>query len=83
MTDRAKPSGPLWAWADSAGTVQVGSISPIEGNVTRFPVRVVPGHGKVVPLELVEAIQAAFGASHPEWERMTAVAIDLALDGAM
>lgn len=83
---KPKPSGPLWAWADSSGALQIGSLSPVEGSMTRFPVRVIPGHGKVVPVELVEAIDLAFDGSNAhsdQWITNVRAAIKAALGGAM
>ena len=57
MSDiKAKASGPLWARVEKDGTPELGSI--IREKILRSdqPYRFIPGHGKVVPVELVDVV---------------------------
>lgn len=85
MTDRAKPSGPLWATTNDAGVLSHYSTITSEQPGDQ-PCRLIPGHGKVVPVELVEAIDLAFDGSNAhsdQWITNVRAAIKAALGGAM
>ena len=85
MTDRAKPSGPLWATTNDAGVLSHYSTITSEQPGDQ-PCRLIPGHGKVVPVELVEAIDLAFDGSNAhsdQWITNVRSAIKAALGGAM
>lgn len=88
MTDRAKPSGPLWA----VPLLDGGELFPSVLSETDYVsgvsrrCRLIPGHGKVVPVELVEAIDLAFDGSNAhsdQWITNVRAAIKAALGGAM
>jgi len=56
----AKASGPLWAFTSHRGEI----LTPLlVSQVAQYntPCRLIPGHGRVVPVELVEAIESAMG----------------------
>jgi len=55
-----KASGPLWAWANGEGGIDYEDVRKRKDGPECIPVRLIPGHGKVVPLELVEAIRKAY-----------------------
>lgn len=60
MSGVVKPSEPLWALASNEGELYYWTLHHNEqcGITLRdVPCRVIPGHNKVVPLELVEAIK--------------------------
>lgn len=89
MTDRAKPSGPLWATTNDAGVLSHYSTITSEQPGDQ-PCRLIPGHGKVVPLDLVEAVVEVLkwrGGNTPcpccDDDRYLRAATDAALGGAM
>lgn len=87
MTDRAKPSGPLWATTNDAGVLSHYSTITSEQPGDQ-PCRLIPGHGKVVPVELVEAIKDVSrlverGDEYVDVYAKLYAAIDAALGGAM
>lgn len=82
-----KASGPLWGNTYSDGEINPHTCTPNywEGGE---PCRLVPGHGKVVPVELVEAIwenwDDAFDAGdHDERMADLLAAIRAALEGSI
>jgi len=99
---RASASGPLWAVAHDDGTIidsdgvyrdfedaentaewlnSTGQVHAVE-----VAVRVIPGHGRVVPVHLVEAIDLAFDGSNAhsdEWITNVRAAIRAAKEGAI
>lgn len=84
-----KASGPLWACM-IGNCINTSSIMTKERapHAHTVPVRVVPGHGKVVPVELVEAIwenwDDAFDAGdHDERMADLLAAIRAALEGSI
>ena len=73
-----KASGPLWAYrysGDGDTILDTDHVSTMPFDDCTSPCRLIPGHGKVVPMELVVAIKAAFvdGAD----------AVDAAIDAAI
>lgn len=86
MANKSKASGPLWATVDSDDDL-VGSCSEMEGAGGRnVPCRLLPGHGKWVPVELVEAIEAQWNSSlniSDEWVERVRAAIRAAREGAI
>jgi hypothetical protein len=99
MTDRAKPSGPLWALYNPDGTQNSESYATRETperlayirrdtfpGCTAGPCRILPGHGKWVPGELVEAIEAQWNSSlniSDEWVDRVRAAIRAAREGGV
>ena len=89
----AKPSGPQWALANLDGEIFMWSVTgrhefrDMSSAELIVPVRTIPGHGKVVPVELVEAINAAMGQfterCGADAEEAVYNAIDKALAGAV
>lgn len=77
-----KASGPLWAdnpFPD--GELDAWRCGPIKyANGDQHPCRLIPGHGKVVPMELVEAIVRYYAID--DWQ-MVGAAIDAAVKGAV
>jgi len=84
-----KASGPLWACM-IGNDLNTSSIMTKERapHAHTVPVRVIPGHGKVVPLELVEAILHTY-ASGDDYDGLSAWLanigsdIDAAVKGAI
>lgn len=89
MCGTVKPSEPLWALANDEGELYYWTLHHNEQcgvTLQDVPCRVIPGHGKVVPVELVEAIQQAMTAKHGSAREAVAgvqAAIDAALEGAV
>lgn len=56
-----KASGPLWACQYSNDVLEFNDLLPADGTYRgpgySEPCRLIPGHGRVVPVELVEAIR--------------------------
>jgi hypothetical protein len=79
-----KASGPLWGNTYSDGEINPHTCTPNywEGGE---PCRLVPGHGKVVPVEDVNAILAAYlsAGTGERWQTNLKDAIDKAIGGAM
>lgn len=89
METKARASGPLWASATDVldGEISISEESSVgtgrfENNI---PVRIIPGHGKVVPVEDVNAILAAYlsAGTGERWQTNLKDAIDKAIGGAM
>lgn len=81
-----RASGPLWACM-IGNCINTSSIMTKERapHAHTVPVRVVPGHGKVVPVEDVNAILAAYlsAGTGERWQTNLKDAIDKAIGGAM
>jgi len=86
-----KASGPLWTWDGNYGDTPFSVFGADCGGM--LPCRLIPGHGRVVPVELVEAISRAsdkaqdklaeFGDTTPgDWDCVID-AIRAALEGAV
>ena len=80
-----KASGPLWAITPDGGEIFSNEVHCGPPGASDHPCRVIPGHGRVVPVELVEAILAAHDrdariGGHPY---LTEDAIDAAIRGAV
>jgi hypothetical protein len=49
----------LWTSLDADGDLACDNVQPRVTRTATIPCRLIPGHGKVVPLELVDAIERA------------------------
>jgi hypothetical protein len=83
-----KASGPLWAWVDDEGVnLKVFQLPPYKTQCSQEPVRVIPGHGKMVPVELVDAIRTQWESEQPvpndKWVESLDAIIDAAIRGAI
>ena len=95
-----KASGPLWAWFNPTDEILPSSLRDTREEVKRIgiydeavaegwtiqKVNVIPGHGRVVPVHLVEAIDLAFDGSNAhsdEWITNVRAAIRAAKEGAI
>ena len=94
MTDNAKtnptprPSGPLWVDVDGEGNMNPYAVlrnSPRAAALPSFvSCRLIPGHGRVVPVELVEAIAKECARIDPDGYHGRLVdLVEAALGGAM
>lgn len=87
MSDiKAKASGPLWAVVKRDGNISYRAIGVRALYDDETPCRLLPGHGKWVPVELVDRIDAALNEDYCHIdERLNAVdaAIRAALEGAI
>jgi len=91
-TPKAKASGPLWCLPiQSSGGPDYSTIDASRRNFLESwrpllePCRILPGHGKWVPLELVEAIATEFHGSlnvTDGWIERVGAAIHAAKEGA-
>lgn len=82
---KARASGPLFATTNDAGVLSHYSTITSEQPGDQ-PCRLIPGHGKVVPVELVEAIEAQWNSSlniSDEWVDRVRAAIRAAREGAI
>jgi hypothetical protein len=84
-----KASGPLWMdirTLDHIDDRAVIGVSQGKLQTDDVPCRLIPGHGKMVPVELVEAIENAFVRDGPPYSdkyNKTLAAIDAAIRGAI
>ncbi len=81
MTEpKASASGPLWAAAYDGLPISPEEVHEGDMDDGDTPCRLLPGHGKWVPAELVEAIENYY--SIDDWQ-MVGAAIRAAKEGAV